>query len=389
MTVDVRKVAGIARANLVRLVRDRGNLFFVFVFPLALVLLLGQQFGGGLVRTVGLVGPGDDPLVAALGDGLGAADGVEVRVLPDEDALVDAVARDEVAAGVVVPADATATLRDGGDVTIEVLGRAGGGGDVRALVGGVLGPRSTTVTARRVVTDVTGVAADVPPDPPPTTTVSVAVEEVGAANRSEFAGLGRFDLSASSQLLLFMFVTSLSGSAQLIQSRALGVTRRMLASPTSVGTVLVGEAAGRFAVAVAQGAWVVLGTVTLFGVDWGDPLGTLAVVVLFGAVCAGAALLLGALFDNDSQAGGAGVGIGLAVSALGGSMVPVEVFPADVRWLVRLTPHGWGNEAFAELVRRDGTVLDVAAQLGVLALMAAGLLVVATWLLRRRVVGRL
>ncbi len=46
------------------------------------------------------------------------------------------------------------------------------------------------------------------------------------------ATLGRFDLGASSQLVMFVFIVSLTGSAALIQSRQLGVARRM-AGPSS------------------------------------------------------------------------------------------------------------------------------------------------------------
>ena len=53
--------------------------------------------------------------------------------------------------------------------------------------------------------------------------------------------LGQFDLGASSQLILFMFITALSGGAVLIQTRQLGLSRRMLSTPTSVRTILSGR----------------------------------------------------------------------------------------------------------------------------------------------------
>ncbi|MEX0699797.1 MAG: hypothetical protein WD354_08695, partial [Acidimicrobiia bacterium] len=40
------KAFAIARNNVTRLLRDRSSIFFVFIFPLALVLLIGLQFGG-------------------------------------------------------------------------------------------------------------------------------------------------------------------------------------------------------------------------------------------------------------------------------------------------------------------------------------------------------
>ena len=47
----------------------------------------------------------------------------------------------------------------------------------------------------------------------------------------EFDGLGQFDFGASGQLLLFVFLSSLTGAATLIQARRLHVVSRMLAGP--------------------------------------------------------------------------------------------------------------------------------------------------------------
>ena len=84
---------------------------------------------------------------------------------------------------------------------------------------------------------------------------------------------GRYSNGASTQLLLFIFLTSLTGSARLIESRRLGVARRMLSTPTSVATILAGETLGRLAVALLQALLIVVGSALFFGVRWGDPLG--------------------------------------------------------------------------------------------------------------------
>jgi ABC-2 type transport system permease protein len=157
----------------------------------------------------------------------------------------------------------------------------------------------------------------------------------------------------------------------------------MLSTPTPTGVVLAGEAGGRIAVAVFQAAYIVVATWLLFRVDWGQPLPTAVVVLLFCLVAGGAGMLTGATLRNESQAGGVAVGIGLVMAALGGSMVPVEVFPATLRSIALVTPPAWANRAMAEIVRRDGGLPDILPEVGVLAAYAAVLLVLATILLRR------
>ena len=70
--------------------------------------------------------------------------------------------------------------------------------------------------------------------------------------------------------------------------------------------------------------------------------------------------------------------LGLGLAALGGSMVPLEVFPDTMRAVAHFTPHAWANDAFADLVQEHGTVPDILRELGVLAAYALGLLTLAT-----------
>ena len=193
---------------------------------------------------------------------------------------------------------------------------------------------------------------------------------------------GRFDLGASSQLILFVFLTALAGSAALILSRQLGISRRMLATPTATGTIVIGEGTGRWAVAMVQGIYIILATFLIFRVNWGDPLGALAILVTFSAVGAGAGMLMGAVFSNDAQASGIGIVLSLGLAALGGCMLPVELFSPTMQKVAHITPHAWALDGFAELVRRDGTVVDILPELGILAVYATVLLLLAAWRLR-------
>ena len=93
-------------------------------------------------------------------------------------------------------------------------------------------------------------------------------------------------------------------------------------------------------------------------------------------------MLLGSVFDNDQQAGGIGVVLSLGLAALGGAMLPSELFSPTMQRIAHLTPHAWALDGFAELVRRDGTAVDILPELGVLTLYAIVLLGLASWRLR-------
>jgi ABC-2 type transport system permease protein len=198
-------------------------------------------------------------------------------------------------------------------------------------------------------------------------------------------GFSGFDLGAASQLIVFTFLNSLTTAAALVETRAFGVTRRMLATPTPARVIITGEALGRVAIALLQGLIVVVGSALLFGVRWGDPLGAAALLFAFALVSGGAGLLLGALCRTQQQTTGAGILLGLGLAAFGGCMVPIEFFSPALRTVAFATPHGWANDGFAALTRRGGDLLTVAPHLGVLLGFATVLFALGAWRLQRAV----
>ena len=211
--------------------------------------------------------------------------------------------------------------------------------------------------------------------------VTVAVERIGEGIFP--ATTGAFAPGAQSQLVLFMFLTSMTAATQLILTRQLGVSRRMVASPVRVGTILVGETLGRFGVAMVQGLFIVLLSALVFGVGWGDPLAAGIIVVLFALVGTGAAMVVGVFSNNPDQAGALGVMAGMLLGALGGAMVPLEIFPEPAHTIAYLTPHAWAIQGLREVALRGGSIGDVLAELGVLVLYAVGLMAIGTWQFRR------
>lgn len=380
------KALAIAGANLRRMFRERSNIFFVFIFPIALILLIGAQFGGGVAPVVGVQGDGSGDVADAIVANLVASETIGVIVYSDRDSLFEAVERGRANAGLLLPANIEESIAGGDLVTVGFVARPDGfGAQLQSVVGSAVSEAMKPAGAARFASLETGVAFTDTMSQARRLTGDLPGVEVSVSYQGEAlfpSSLGRFDLGASQQLVLFVFITALSGSAALILTRQLGISRRMLSTPTPVGVVLVGESLGRFGVAMFQGIYIMLVTLIVFGVNWGDPLGALLVLVAFSAVGAGGAMLMGSVFRNDQQAGGVAVVASLGLAALGGSMLPIELFPPAMQRIALVTPHAWAIDAFAELVRRGGTVVDILPQLGVLTLYAVVLLSLATWRLR-------
>jgi ABC-2 type transport system permease protein len=387
----MRKVLAIGWANTKRFLRERSNIFFVFIFPMFIILLLGLMFGGGFDARVGVHVAGEEgPLSSALVSALDGLDDIAVVRYGSSEALTEAVQRGQVNAGVEVPEGYDAALTGGGSAEVGFVARTGdeNGMLARETVADVVAAQARPIRAARFVAgegvssfgDALAVARVLAAQEP---SLTVAYSQAGESVFKDFENLGTFDLGAGSELALFMFLTSMAAAADLILTRRLGVARRMLSTPTSTAVILGGEVVGRFGVAMVQGVYIMLGTLLVFGVNWGDPLGAIAVVVMFALVGSGAAMLAGSIFRNEQQAVGLGILLSLGLAAVGGAMMPIELFPDTMQAIARFTPHYWAIDAFAELVRRGGNILDILPQLGVLAAFAAFFLVLATWRLHR------
>ena len=378
----------IARVNVIRMLRDRTGLFFVFLLPLILIVVLGTVYGGRVAPRLGIVttnaGQLGDELVAAIG-----RSDVRLEIIRRDspEQLRSGVEEGSLELGLIVPAGYDASLRSGRTATIEVLGPPTGAlSALREGVAAAVAGQSAQVRAARLLAAFGGVDFETGLAVARRTQlalpgVAVTVSSVG---ESLFpADAGAFALGAQSQLVLFMFLTSMTAATQLILTRQLGVSRRMLSTPTPVRAILMGELLGRFGVAMVQGVFIVLVSALIFNVDWGDLAGATALVVSFALVGTGAAMVIGAFAGNPDQAGTFGVFAGMALGALGGAMVPVEFFGEPMATIARATPHAWAIQGFRDLAFRGAGLTDILLPLGILIAMALGLIGLGSWGLRR------
>jgi ABC-2 type transport system permease protein len=109
----------------------------------------------------------------------------------------------------------------------------------------------------------------------------------------------------------------------------------------------------------------------------------LALVALVGAValCAtGLGVLIAALARTEAQIGGIAAVILWVAALVGGSLMPLFLFSPFLASLGRLTPHGWANVAFFDVLVRGRDLADIGGAL--LALLGFTALFVAIGLWR-------
>jgi len=189
--------------------------------------------------------------------------------------------------------------------------------------------------------------------------------------------------SSAGQLITWVFIPLFGISAMFAYERQQGTLRRLLTTPSSKATFLLGTIAGQVAFALLQMFLLVLFGMFVMGLQWGRDPAALA-VILFSAALAGAALgtTMGTFIKSESQASGLSIMFGMVMALLGGCWYPLELFPEVVRTIVHILPTTWAMQGLLDLVLRGHGLLEILPEAGVLLGFAAVFFVVGVWRFR-------
>jgi ABC-2 type transport system permease protein len=189
--------------------------------------------------------------------------------------------------------------------------------------------------------------------------------------------------SSAGQLLTWAFVPLLGISGTFAYERQRGTLRRLLTTPTSRGTYLLGAIFGQVAVALVQMLLLVLFGMFAMRLNWGHaPLALAAILVT--SVLAGAALgtALGTIIKSEGQANGLSWMLGMVLAMLGGCWYPIELFPQTVRSFAHILPTYWAMQGMLNIVLRGQGLAGVLTESGVLLGFAALFFGIGVWRFR-------
>lgn len=160
-----------------------------------------------------------------------------------------------------------------------------------------------------------------------------------------FSWLGYY---ASSMAVLFLMFAVTSGGRTLLAERQRGTLPRLLISPTSALTILLGKMGGIVLTGVLQ-MLILWGATTLIGAYWGHPGGVLLTIVLLVICASSVGALISAWASTSGQASAIGSAVTLIGGALSGSFFVRWNLPQWVQYLSLVTPNAWGIEILSRL----------------------------------------
>jgi ABC-2 type transport system permease protein len=177
----------------------------------------------------------------------------------------------------------------------------------------------------------------------------------------------------AAQALFFMTFTAIQGANSMLEERRGGTLQRLLTSPTSRMTVLLGKLLGALVTCVVQVVllFVFLNIVGILlsgqvSIIWGNNLLLVLVVIIAGSLAAcGVGAIVTALARTPEQVNIVGGLIAILFGLFSGAFFSIQAIPG-IAPLSRLTPNYWGVDAFTRLAQGNS---DIATNLLVLAII--------------------
>jgi ABC-2 type transport system permease protein len=123
----------------------------------------------------------------------------------------------------------------------------------------------------------------------------------------------------------------------------------------------------------------------IFGLNiMAHPLALAVMIVVTAMATSSLGLIIAAFSRSEEQASGLQVTIILAMSAIGGAMIPSFLMPQIIRSLAVVTPVHWAMQGFLNIFWRDHGLGGIVTECGILLGMAALLVGISVFVFHKR-----
>jgi ABC-2 type transport system permease protein len=395
--------------------KDRGQIFMLFLLPLVFILAFGFAYSqlSDQVQLVELhvvnLDPGGE-LSQALIDSLSPIRGVEVKLHQEAEAQ-SLLEEGEIDRILIIPAGFSQAIDGGQHVILKLVnGRDANEGDteaVYAVIDGVakdLSLQTQLIAAFQqmgqmrlgTVDGVQVFSSDIIVNQAKSqferakTAPLVAVEQKVPTEimRAREEAPNAMEIAIPGFTVLFCFMTAGTTAMAIYTEKKLGTFRRLLSAPLGKIELLSGKMLPNLIIVLLQVAiiFAVGGLLMpLLGMDRISPgnLPALAVVSVLVAVCSTSlGLLIVALARTEGQISGIATVVLWVAGAVAGAFIPQFLLGDFLNTVGRVTPHYWAISAYTGVIVRSQGLADITTQLGILVLFTFAFFAVGLWRFR-------
>ncbi len=429
----------IARKDLRLLLRDKGEVFFTFIFPVLLAIFFGFVFGGDGESSkidVGLVVESDSALAAGMAHDLEADASFAVTRFATRDAGIESVRAGNSTAVVILPAamqDGLGGLFSGGGIPIDavvdpahraeagliqgklnelafrqfpkILGDSTQSAKLFSSARGTLAEAKNLTPAHRLAATGLIAAGEMftktlltsPPDAKDENSPSQEADSASSESNAwspiaitmtelpprSGGPRSSFDITVPQGAVWGLAGCISAFAASLVVERARGTLDRLRLAPITRLQLLAGKGAACFITAMAVQALLLAMAVIVFGSSIAQPLMLTISCVASAFAFSGIAMMVAGLCRTEAQANGAGRGVILMLAMIGGGTIPVFLMPPFLKTMSYASPFRWAVAAMEGPFWRDTSLREQLTPLLILCVIG-----VAGFFIGTRAMGR-
>jgi ABC-2 type transport system permease protein len=350
---------------------DRKGFFMMIFFPIILTAILGTALSGIMAETslpkttVGIVQPDNDAIAKIFVDdvlkGKDLKNLVSVKKVKSENELKSLLRDEKIDAGISIPKEWSGNLQDGQLKQVKLLTDPG-----KELNGSIIESVLQTfvnrveITSSSTKTVLTASAQTLTPVGMQNlaSELTSSLNQLAKQNQGyvQASSIGKKQVSgmqyyAAAMAAMFLLFNVINGAKSIINERETETLARLMSSPTSKLSILAGKFLGNLYFVVAQFTIFLVVTNLLFHVNWGgNILQTGLIGLAYSIAVSGLAMLFAAIMKSSKTADTVG-GVGVQVfSILGGSMIPLTIFPKTMQMVANIAPNKWALTSFIDIM---------------------------------------
>ncbi len=389
--MNARVLLALIDVHVRKVFADRGNLFWLFGMPMMFSVLMGMMFGtftggGGppevriydadrseLSRDLIARLDGGDAYVVAVADTVGSED--LARTLVDDGRRT---------ATLHVPAGFADSLATGGHARLAFFHDADrfSAQSARTDLEEQIFRLEAERAGRRVAADGFDPARfdSLWSEP----RLTLASEFLGRREQAELRLSKGSQHTGPAYTLMFVMMFMLMSVRDVVTERRNGTLTRLRLGAASPALLAVGMLVGPWVMGLLQMIVLLVLNALVMGIDYGDSLASLAVLmVLFTGVSTALALLLATFCRTPGQADGIGMTASMTLAPLGGLWWPLEVVPDFMQRIGMALPTGQAITVFHDMIGRGYGLAENGPLLGVLGIWLVVVLALASLRFRR------
>ncbi|GGD70451.1 ABC transporter permease [Paenibacillus nasutitermitis] len=317
--------------DFVQYIRMKVVVIIMFGLPLLLIFLLGSAFSGGMKPVKIAVynadkGAMQSSVQAFMNDPALTATAV-FKSTHSETEILNGVKNGSADYGIVIPADFSEQALAGRDAYMNSYP---GRGDMEnrfaeALMNRFLSVIQTKQTIEAVMGGSGGTTTSTSQSEASSSRVEEAIvlAELVGGSSSAFGEVSAIQYYAGSYLIMFLLYSGMPAALSLLDEKRRGTLGRLYSLPQRWSLIIAGRITSITIFAAIQSLTIIVFSWLVFGVEWGNRLGQLALVCLLASLSAvGLSLVIASIVKTEKATQSVFSIIVLLMTFLSGGMVP-------------------------------------------------------------------